>query len=69
MDADGSFWDEVGGVNANDQAIDLAADGEMINATPGLLIVLGDQAFFKTDSGTVVTFARHDADKEFPGCM
>jgi hypothetical protein len=68
VDADGSFWDPMGGETNGGDPIDLSADVEMINATPGVLVVAGDRASFRTDSGTVVTFDRHDGDKEFSGC-
>ena len=40
----------------------------MINATAGVIVVIGDEARFRTESGSVIRFARHDGEKEFPGC-
>jgi hypothetical protein len=68
VDLDGSFWDAIDGVTADGQPLDLGNDGEMINATAGVIVVIGDEARFKTDTGSVVRFARHDGEKEFPGC-
>jgi hypothetical protein len=30
--------------------------------------VIGDEARFRTGSGSVVRFERHESSKEFPGC-
>ena len=40
----------------------------MINATGGVIVVIGDEMRFRTDSGSVVRFERHAGEKEFPGC-
>ena len=69
VDVDGSFWDAIDGVTPNGRRIDLESDGEMINSTPGVIVVIGDEARFLTESGSVIRFARHEGDKEFPGCM
>ena len=68
VDIDGSFWDELDGVTANGQPLDLEMDGEMINATAGVVVVIGDEARFRTESGSIIRFARHEGDKGFPGC-
>jgi hypothetical protein len=68
VDVDGSFWDPVVGVSAGGGPLDLESDTEMINATAGLIAVIGDEARFRTESGSVVRFARHLGEKEFPGC-
>lgn len=68
VDIDGSFWDELDGVTANGQPFDLRQDGEMINATAGVVVVIGDEARFRTESGSIIRFARHEGDKGFPGC-
>ncbi len=68
VDVDGSFWDPVGGTTADGAELDLQADSEMINATGGLIVVIGDEARFRTASGSVVRFERHPGEKEFPGC-
>ena len=69
VDVDGSFWDAIDGVTPNGRPLDLGNDSEMINATAGVIVVIGDAARFRTDTGSVVRFARHEGDKEFPGCM
>ena len=69
VDVDGSFWDAIGGVAPSGQPLDLGSDSEMINATSGVIVVIGDEARFRTDTGSVIHFARHEGDKEFPGCM
>ena len=69
VDLDGSFWDAVDGTTAGGEALDLETDVEMINATPGVIVVIGDEARFRTESGSLVRFERHDGEKEFPGCM
>jgi hypothetical protein len=68
VDIDGSFWDELDGTTANGQPLDLGADSEMINATAGVVVVIGDEARFRTESGSIIRFARHEGDKGFPGC-
>lgn len=60
IDVDGSFWDSLDGT--------FETDGEMINATSGVIVVIGDEMRFRTDSGSVVRFERHAGEKEFPGC-
>ena len=69
VDVDGSFWDAIHGVAPTGQPLDLESDSEMINATSGVIVVIGDEARFRTDTGSVIRFARHEGDKEFPGCM
>jgi hypothetical protein len=69
VDVDGSYWDALDGTAPNGQALDLEADVEMINATPGVIVVIGDELRLRTESGSLVRFARHDGDKEFPPCM
>ena len=69
VDVDGSFWDAIDGVGPTGQPLDLESDSEMINATAGVIVVIGDEARFRTETGSVIRFARHEGDKEFPGCM
>ena len=69
VDVDGSFWDAIDGVTPTGQPLDLAADTEMINATTGVIVVIADEARFRTESGSVVRFARHAGEKEVPACM
>ena len=69
VDVDRSFWDPIDGVKPNGQPLDLGMDNEMINATAGVIVVIGDEARFRTASGSVVRLARHAGDKEFPACM
>ena len=40
----------------------------MINATAGLIVVIGDEARVRTESGAVVELERHEGEKEYPGC-
>lgn len=68
VDLDGSFWDPIDGVSAGNRPLDLENDSEMINATAGVVVVIGDEARFRTESGAIVRFARHEGEKEFPGC-
>ena len=68
IDVDGSFWDPAEGLTAGGGPLDLESDGEMINATAGFFVVIGDEARFRTGSGSVLTLERHDGEKEFPGC-
>ena len=68
VDLDGSFWDPIDGITAAGRPLDLENDGEMINATPGVVVVIGDEARGRTESGSVVRFARHQGEKEFPAC-
>ena len=68
VDVDGSFWDAIDGTTNSGAALDLAADGEMINATQGAIVVIGDAMRFRTATGSVVRLERHLGEKEFPGC-
>ena len=63
VDVDGSFWDPIEPV-----APDGDPRGEMITATPGVIVVVADEARFRTDSGALVRFTRHAGPKEFAGC-
>jgi hypothetical protein len=69
VDVDGSFWDAIDGVTPAGRPLDLRTDNEMINATAGVIVVIDDEARFRTASGSVIRFARHEGDKEFPACM
>lgn len=68
VDVDGSFWNPVDGVTPAGQPLDLETDAEMINATAGVIVVIGDEARFRTETGSVIRFTRHEGDKEFPAC-
>ena len=68
VDLDGSFWVALDGVTAAGAPLDLASDSEMINATTGTVIVIDEEARFRTDTGAIIRFARHDGELEFPGC-
>jgi hypothetical protein len=68
VDLDGSFWEALDGTASTGEGIDLDTDGEMINATSGAIVVIGDEMRFRTASGSVVRFERHPGEKEFPGC-
>ena len=67
VDVDGSFWEPVEVVREG-QAIDARSDVEMMNATPGVIVVTGDDAEFQTESGAVVTLVRRPGSGEFAGC-
>ena len=68
IDVNGSFWDPVEGRTASGAPLDLDGDPEMINATAGFFVVIGDEARFRTETGTVLELRRHPGEKEFPGC-
>ena len=68
VDVDGSFWDPLDSVTGTGEPLDLRNGGEMINATVGVIVVIGDEARFRTEMGSVVRFERHLSDKEVPGC-
>ncbi len=68
VDVDGSFWDPIDGRDPAGAELDLETNSEMINATAGVIVVIGDEMRFRTDSGSVVRLERHDGEKEFPGC-
>ena len=65
---DGSFWDEVDGRDRTGAPLDLESDGEMINATGGVIVVIGDEMRFRTEGGSIIRFSRHEGGKEFPPC-
>lgn len=69
VDVDGSFWDAIEGFDATGAPLDLGRNEEMINATPGVIVVIGDEARFRTESGILVRFERHRGDKAFAACM
>ena len=48
--------------------MNLDADPEAINATVGIIALVGDEARFRTESGGAIRFERHAGEKEFPGC-
>ena len=68
VDVDGSFWDVIDGTDASGAPLDLETDPEMINATAGSIVIMGDELRFRTDGGATVRFVRHAGEKEFPGC-
>jgi len=68
IDVDGSFWDPLDGTGPTGAELGLESDGEMINSTGGVIVVMGDELRFRTDSGSVVRFERHPGEKEYPGC-
>jgi hypothetical protein len=68
VDVDGSFWNAVDGTDASGAPLDLDTDSEMINATVGAIVISGDELRFRTETGSVVRFARHAGEKAFPGC-
>jgi hypothetical protein len=68
VDADGSFWDAVDGIDPAGRPLSLERDDEMINQTSGVVVVIGDEARFRTDTGSLIRFERHVGEKEFPGC-
>lgn len=68
VDVDGSFWEATQGFDVDGRPIDLSGDAEMINATSGVLAVVGDEMRFRTESGAVVHFARLFGPKEFGAC-
>lgn len=69
VDVDGSFWVAIAGVTAGGRPLDLESDAEMINATSGVIVVIGDEARFRTESGSVVRFERHPGEREFQMCL
>jgi hypothetical protein len=68
VDVDGAFWDALDGTDASGAPLDLETDSEMINATAGSIVIVGDELRFRTETGSTVRFARHAGEKEFPGC-
>ena len=68
VDIDGSFWNATEGRREDGAPMNLDADPEAINATAGVIALVGDEARFRTESGGVIRFARHPGEKEFPGC-
>jgi hypothetical protein len=68
VDVDGSFWEALDGTDASGAPLDLDSDSEMINATAGSIVVVGDELRFQTETGSAVRFSRHAGEKEFPGC-
>lgn len=69
IDVDGSFWDPVEARSRDGLPVGLDGDGELINATSGVIAVIGDEARFRTESGTVVRLVRHHGAKEFEPCL
>jgi hypothetical protein len=69
VDVDGSFWDPTEAHSRIGARLDLDGDTELINATSGTIVVIGDEARFRMDSGTVVRFSRHEGAKGFDICV
>jgi len=68
VDVDGSFWEAVEGFDATGEPIDLESDVDTINATPGIIVVIGDEARFRTESGKVIRLERIFGEPEFMPC-
>jgi hypothetical protein len=73
IDLDGSLWQADGGVTPSGGPIaedDDAVIGELINATPGVFVIVSeDAAHFTTVTGTILSFARAPGALEYPLCM
>jgi hypothetical protein len=73
VDLDGSLWQAVGGVKADGSAIvegDDEAIGELINATPGVFVLVDeDHAHFTTAIGSILEFVRAPGAVDYPLCM
>jgi hypothetical protein len=73
VDLDGSLWQAVGGVKADGSAIvegDDEAIGELINATPGVFVLVEeDRAHFTTALGSILELVRAPGAVDYPLCM
>jgi hypothetical protein len=72
IDLDGSLWQAEGGAKADGSAIvegDDEAIGELINATPGVFVLVDGRAQFTTVTGTVLDLARAPGAVDYPLCM
>jgi hypothetical protein len=73
VDLDGSLWQAVGGAKADGSAIvegDDEAIGELINATPGVFVLVDeDRAHFTTVTGSVLELVRAPGAVDVPLCM
>jgi hypothetical protein len=67
---DGSLWDPVLGADAQGGPIDTSDEiGELINPTSGEVVLVDrDRLDFRTPSGLVVVFERHDGPGDYPLC-
>jgi hypothetical protein len=73
VDLDGSLWQPVGGTKPDGSAIvegDDAAIGELINATPGVFVIVAeDRAHFTTATGSILEFLRAPGALSYPLCV
>jgi hypothetical protein len=71
VDVDGSLWAPIGANDARGGPIDTPEEaGELVNATSGEAVIVGaNRMDFRTPSGIVVVFTRHDGPRGYPGCM
>lgn len=68
VDLDGSFWEAIEVTSADGRSVDPRVHPEMINATDGVVAVIGDEARFRTDGGTLVRFERLPGEMAFAAC-
>lgn len=70
FDFDGSLWDPVAGRDAEGEPIDSEEEiGELINATPGEVVLLDSgQVQFRTAGGSVILLTRHVGAKAYFLC-
>jgi hypothetical protein len=73
LDLDGSLWQPNGGVTPTGGPIaedDDATIGELINATPGVFVIVADDiAHWTSATGTIIAFERAPGAVSFPLCM
>jgi hypothetical protein len=69
VDLDGSLWDPIGGDNGVGGELNEGQRGELINATPTVVMLIEeDRLEMLTPLGAVITLARHDGPRGYFGC-
>ncbi|MFN8520231.1 MAG: hypothetical protein U0667_12745 [Chloroflexota bacterium] len=71
VDVDGSLWEPVGGADAAGGPIDTEDEvGDLINATPGVVMLVGrDRLDYRSDAaGVWVVFRRLPGPRRYPLC-
>ena len=69
VDIDGSFWDPVGGHNGQGGPLTEDQMGDLINATPTVVVLTDEQTMeMQTSHGAVITLIRHEGPRRYLLC-
>ena len=69
VDIDGSFWDPVGGHNGRGGPLTDDQIGDLVNATPTVVILIDEETMeMQTRHGAVITLIRHEGPRRYLFC-